>query len=527
MTNTIEDIGEASCILAIGTNTTDTHPVIGTRVRRAVLNGARLIVANPRKIPLAKHATYFLQHRPGTDIALLMGMARVIVDEDLHDKEFIESRCENFEEFKKSLEAFSLDFVSEVTGVDAELIRRAAILYATNKPSALLYAMGITQHTHGTDNVLATANLAMLTGNIGKRGTGVNPLRGQNNVQGACDMGALPNVFPGYQAVIDENLRKKFEEAWGVDNLPGEIGLTLPQMFDQINAGKIKAVYLVGENPAVSEPNLKHLQHVFEKLEFLVIQDIFPTESVPYAHVVLPAASFAEKDGTFTNTERRVQWFDPVVPAPGVAKPDWWITCEIAKRMGAKGFDFTSSREILDEINKVTPSYGGITYNRLQMTTLQWPCPDTDHPGTPILHTQAFTRGKGHFEPLTYKGPQEMPDEEYPFVLTTARSLFHFHTGTMTRKVAGLNIIRGEEFVEIHPDDAAALEVNNGDVVRVTSRRGSVEAKVLISDKAPKGVVTMDFHFSESPVNVLTNPAHDPVSRIPEYKACAVRIEKR
>ena len=526
MTNSIEDIGEAACILAIGTNTTDTHPVIATRIRHSVLNGGKLIVANPRRISLTKQATYFLQQRPGTDVALLMGMARVIVDENLHDQEFIKNRCENFEEFKRSLEAFPLDFVSNITGVDGELIRRAAILYATQKPGAILYAMGITQHTHGTENVLATANLAMLTGNIGKQGSGVNPLRGQNNVQGACDMGALPNVLPGYQSVTNDDVRQDFEKAWGVQNLPQAVGLTLPEIFDAIDAGKIKAVYLVGENPVLSEPNLNHLRDVLKKLEFLVVQDIFLTDTTPYAHAVLPAASFAEKEGTFTNTERRVQWLNRVISPPGEAKPDWWIVSEIAKRMGAKGFDYQSPVEILGEINGVTPSYGGITYERLKSGSLQWPCQDTDHPGTSILHTETFSRGKGHFEPLVHKGPQEVPDEEYPLVLTTVRSLFHFHTGTMTRKVSGLNLMHNEELVEINPDDAAVLGIENAERVQVISRRGLVKARAEISDHIPKGVVTMDFHFAESPVNAITNSAYDPISHIPEYKACAVRIER-
>jgi len=526
MTNSIEDIGEAACILAIGTNTTDAHPVIGTRVRHAVLNGGKLIVANPRYIPMVKYATYFLQLRPGTNIALLMGMARVIVDENLYDREFIKERCENFEEFKESLEAFPLDFVSEVTGVDAELIRRAAMLYATQKPAALLYAMGITQHAHGTENVMATANLAMLTGNIGKPGTGVNPLRGQNNVQGACDMGGLPNVFPGYQAVADSDIRQKFEKAWSVADLPSDAGLTLPDMFKAIDSGKIKAVYMVGENTAVSEPDLNNLRETLKKLEFLVVQDIFPTETTQYAHVVLPAASFAEKEGTFTNTERRVQWLNQIVPPPGEAKPDWWITSQIAREMGERGFDYQSPGEILSEINEVTPSYAGITPDRLQSTSLQWPCPNEEHGGTPILHAHAFSRGKGHFEPLNNREPKELPDEEYPFMLTTARSLYQYHTGTMTRKVSGLNVMRGEELVEINPEDAVSLDIKDLENVRVTSRRGSVETKVSVTDHTPKGVVTMDFHFAESPVNMITNAAHDPVSKIPEYKACAVKIER-
>ena len=525
MTNSIADLAQAKCFLAIGTNTSANHPVIGTRVREAVLGGAKLIVANPYQIPMVKYADLFLQHRPGTDLALLMGMARVIVDQRLHDQKFIEERCENFDAFRASLEPYDLDFVEQVTGVAAEKISEAACMYASQKPSAILYAMGITQHTHGTDNVMAVGNLAMLTGNIGKPGSGVNPLRGQNNVQGACDMGALPNVFTGYQVVTDNTIREKFEAAWNV-KLPGNVGRTLPDMFDAIERGEIKAVYLIGENPVLSEPNLDHAQKCLDKLEFLVCQDIFLSETALSADIVLPAAAAMERDGTFTNTERRVQWLNRVVDAPGEAKPDWWIACQVAKRMGALGFDFDSAAAVLAEINRLTPSYGGITPERLQTETLQWPCPDPGHPGTPILHQERFTRGKGNFVPIAYQGPMELPDDDYPFVLTTARSLFHFHTGTMTRKIGGLNQLHDREWLEMHASDAERLGLETGEMVEITSRRGSVKVSVRTNTQLIPGVVAMDFHFAESPVNALTNPAHDPISKIPEYKVCAVRIEK-
>jgi formate dehydrogenase alpha subunit len=525
MTNSIGDIQQSRCIFAIGTNTSANHPVIATRIRRAVLDGAKLIVANPLEIPLVKYAHLFLQHRPGTDLALLMGMARVIVDAKIEDRTFIEERCENFEAFKASLQPYDLDFVEQTTGVPAEKIHEAAHLYAQQRPSAILYAMGITQHTHGTDNVIAVGDLAMLTGNVGKPGSGVNPLRGQNNVQGACDMGGLPNVYTGYQAVTDPAVREKFETAWGV-KLPGDVGRTLPEIFDAIDRGEIKAVYLVGENPVLSEPNLEHASKCLQKLELLVCQDIFMTETTRSAHVVLPAAAAMERDGTFTNTERRVQWLNPVVPPAGEAKPDWKIVCQVAQRMGAKGFDFSSAADILREINKLTPSYGGITPERLQTQGLQWPCPDTQHPGTPILHQERFTRGKGQFIPIAYQGPAEQPDDDYPLVLTTARSLFHYHTGTMTRKVVGLTQLRDREWVEMHPSDAETLGLVDGDGVTVTSRRGSVTAQLRTTYQARPGVVVMDFHFAEAPVNRLTNPAHDPISRIPEFKVCAVRVSK-
>ncbi len=526
MTNSISDIVEAGCILAIGTNTTETHPVIGWEVRKAARKGAKLIVANPRRIELFQDADIWLQHRPGTDVALIMGMCRVIADEELFDSAFITERCENFDAFKESLKDFDLDFVEKITGVSREQIVEAARMYATNGPTALLYAMGITQHSHGTDNVIATANLAMLTGNVGKPGSGVNPLRGQNNVQGACDMGALPNVYPGYQAVTNPAVKEKFETAWDC-SLPAQPGLTITEIIDGAYNGQIKAIYIMGENPVLSEPEAKHAEEALQKLEFLVVQDIFLSETAKLADIVLPGASFAEKDGTFTNTERRVQRVRKAMEPVGDAKPDWWITCQIAQRMGkGKGFDFARPSQIMDEITRLTPSYGGISYRRLEKGGLQWPCPTKDHPGTPILHTKQFTRGKGQFIPLKYKPSMELPDNDYPLILTTGRSLLHFHTGTMTRKVKGLNILRSEELVEMNPRDASALGIADGETVRVVSRRGAVVAKVKVTDASPVGVVFMTFHYAESPTNQLTNPALDPVAKIPEYKVCAVRIEK-
>jgi len=523
MTNSNDDISDAACILAIGTNTTATHPVIGFEVKKAVRKGAKLIVVNPREINLVRFADLWLRHRPGTDVPLLMGMMRVIIDEGLLDSDFIEKRCENFDAFRESLKNFDLGSVEKITGVPKEQIAEAARMYAINKPAAILYAMGITQHSHGTDNVIATANLAMLTGNIGKPGSGVNPLRGQNNVQGACDMGALPNVYPGYQAVSDPAIRKKFESAWECSLNPSP-GLTLTEILDSAYKGQIKATYLVGENPALSEPEAKHAEEALEKLEFLVVQDIFLSETARLAHVILPAATFAEKDGTFTNTERRVQRVRKAIEPIG--KPDWWITCQIAQKMGSKGFNFSQPSQIMDEIARLTPSYGGVSYHRLEEGGLQWPCPTTEHPGTPILHIELFTRGKGKFIPLDYKPPMELPDKDYPLILTTGRSLFQYHTGTMSRKVKGLNMFRGEELVEMNPKDATALGIADGDTVKVVSRRGEVVAKAKLTEVSPAGVIFMTFHFAESPTNQLTNPALDPVAKIPEFKVCAVRVEK-
>jgi len=525
MTNSINELRDAGCILAIGTNTTEAHPVIGLEIKRAVDKGARLIVANPREIGLVRWADLWLRHNPGTDVALLMGMMRVIVDEGLFDPSFIEKRCENFDAFKESLKGFDLDVTERITGVPKNQIVEAARTYATNKPSTILYAMGITQHSHGTDNVIATANLAMLTGNIGKPSTGVNPLRGHNNVQGACDVGALPNVYPGYQAVSDPAIRGKFEAAWGCA-LPTEPGLTLTEIIDAAYEGKIKALYLIGENPALSEPEAKHAREALDRLDFFVAQDVFLSETARLAHVVLPAVTFAEKDGTFTNTERRVQRVRKAIEPIGNSKPDWWITCQIARKMGSKGFDFEHPSQIMDEINRLTPSYGGISYSRLEEGGLQWPCPTLEHPGTPILHTEQFTRGKGRFIPLEYKPAMELPDDDYPLILTTERSLYHFHTGTLTRKVKGLNILREEELVEINPRDASALGIADGEVVKVVSRRGEVVAKARVTEVSPPGVISMSFHFAESPTNFLTNPALDPVAKIPEFKVCAVRVER-
>ena len=525
MTNSIQDISQAACILAIGTNTTEAHPVIALQVVRAVQHGGKLIVANPREIGLVRWADRWLSQRPGTDVALLMGMMRVIVDEGLLDTSFIEERCENFDAFKESLKGFDLETAARITGVPGESIAEAARIYATNKPATILYAMGITQHSHGTDNVLALANLAMLTGNLGKPASGINPLRGQNNVQGACDLGALPNVYPGYQAVADPAIREKFEVAWG-RNLNPSPGLTLTDMFEAAAKGQIKAVLIIGENPVLSDPDATHIREVLEKLELLVVQDIFLTETARLAHVVLPSVSFAEKDGTFTNTERRVQRVRKAVEPVGEAQADWWIIGRIARQMGAKGFDFEHPSQIMEEIARLTPAYGGISHQRLEEGGLQWPCPTEEHPGTPILHTATFPRGKGRFTPLEFKPPAELPDDEYPLILTTGRKLHHFHTGTMTRKVKGLNTILGEELVEINPGDAEPLGVADGDLVKVTSRRGEVTARARLTEVSPPGVVYMDFHFAESPVNVLTNPAHDPIAKIPEFKVCAVRVEK-
>ncbi len=524
MTNSIEDIRGAACILAIGTDTTATHPVIGLQVRRAVREGTQLVVANPREIDLCGIAQIWIRQRPGSDVALLMGMMRVIVDEGLADTAFIKRRCENFEAFKRSLKSFDLDFVERTTGVPKAKLSEAARIYATRKPGSILYAMGITQHSHGTDNVLAIANLAMLTGNVGYPSSGVNALRGQNNVQGACDMGALPDVYPGYQRVDDPKVRKRFEQAWK-HALPARPGLTLTEIFQAAADKKIRALYLIGENPMLSDPDIGHVAEALRQLEFFVVQDIFLTETAQLAHVVLPSVTFAEKDGTFTNTERRVQRIRQAIETVGDARADWRIVCQIAHRMNGRGFDFDHPRQIMDEIAKLTPIYGGVSYARLENGGLQWPCPNRKDPGTPILHTQQFTRGKGKFMPLAYQAPAELPDEEYPLILTTARNLYQYHTGTLSRKVPGINILHGEERVEVNPQDAETHGIQDGETIRLVSRRGDLAVKAKVTPVSPPGVVSMSFHFSETPTNVLTSSALDPVAKIPELKVCAVRKE--
>ena len=525
MTNSIEEIESANVILVIGSNTTEQHPIISHRIKRAVkLKGAKLIIADPRAITLTRFADIWLRQRAGTDVALINGLVNVIINEELWDKEFVIQRTEGFEELKAGIQKYTPEYVEQVTGVPAIDVREAARLYAQAERASIIYAMGITQHATGTDKVFSLANLAMLTGNIGKEGTGVNPLRGQNNVQGACDMGALPNVFPGYQRLDVASVREKFEKEWG-SKLPDKAGLSVVEMLQAAKEGKVRGMYIMGENPALSDPDTTHVIEALEALDFLVVQDIFLSETAKLADVVLPAVSFAEKDGTFTNTERRVQRIRKAIEPIGQAKPDWLIITELATRMGYP-MAYESPKQIMEEIARLTPSYGGMSYDRLEGGGLQWPCPTQDHPGTRFLHEGKFTRGLGKFTPVEYIPPAELPDKDYPLVLTTGRVLYHFHTGTMTRRVKGLNEIYPEGLVEINPDDAEKLQVLDGSVVKVTSRRGSVTTKASITERVPAGTVFMTFHFREAAANVLTNPALDPVAKIPELKVCAVKVEK-
>lgn len=523
MTNSIGEIKDCDFLFVLGSNTTETHPIIAIEMKKAIRRGATLVVADPRKTEMAELASYYIPLKPGANIPLLNAMCNVIIEEGLYDKEFVAKRTEGFEGLKEAVANFTPENYAGIIGIPAETIREIARGFARAKNAAIFYTMGITQHITGTNNVLAIANLAMLTGQIGKPSSGVNPLRGQNNVQGACDMGGLPNVFPGYQPVTDPAVVEKFSKAWGVQQ-SNKVGLTVGEMLDAAHRGDLKGLYILGENPMLSDPDINHVKEALEHLEFLVVQDLFLTETAMLADVVLPGASFAEKDGTFTNTERRVQRVRKAIdPIPG--KADWDVIAEILTRMGYP-HHYSSASEIFDEIASVTPQYAGISYERLERGSLQWPCPTKEHPGTRYLHEGKFSRGLGKFTGVDFKPPAELPDAEYPFVLNTGRRLYHYHTGTMTRRAKGLNTIYSEEFLEINPADARKLGIQEGDMVKVSSRRGEILLKADVTDRVPPGMVFTSFHFSEAAVNFLTNTAKDPVCKIPELKVAAVKVEK-
>jgi formate dehydrogenase alpha subunit len=523
MTNSIEEIEESEVIFVIGSNTTENHPVIGTYVKRARKNGSKIIVADPRVIELAEMSEVFMQLKPGTNVALLNGMMNVILNENLQDEEFIKERCENFDEVKGIVEKYTPEVVEEITGVKADLIKEAARIYAKAKSASILYSMGITQHTTGTDNVYSIANLAMLCGNLGKHASGVNPLRGQNNVQGACDMGGLPNVFTGYQRVDIEDNVKKFENAWGV-KLSDKPGLTASEMIHHAHKGSLKGLYIVGENPVVSDPNTEHVKEALGKLDFMVVQDIFFTETCEFADVVLPASSYAEKDGTFSNTERRVQRVRRAIPNVGRSRSDWEILVDIMGRMGYSQ-NYNESSDVFNEMASVTPSYAGIRYERIDEEGIQWPCPTIEHPGTKILHVDKFARGKGMFKPVSYRPSAEVADEEYPLIMTTGRNLYHYHTMTMTGRTEGLMNISGESYIEINPEDAKKYDIKDGSFISVASRRGKIKVRARVSEIVDAGVVFMPFHYAVGSANVLTNTALDKVTMEPELKVCAVKVE--
>ena len=539
MSNDIDGIEDSDVILVIGSNTTETHPIIGLRMQQAVeRRGAGIIVADPRRIKLVDHARLWLRQRPGTDVALINGMCHVIVRDNLVDRDFIKTRTENFETFAAAVAECTPEWAEKITGVPAADIEEAARIYASAERAGIFYTMGITQHTSGTDNVRSLANLALLTGNLGKHGAGLNPLRGQNNVQGASDMGCVPIYLPGYQPVTDEANRKRFEKLWG-GKISDRPGLTATEMTQAMLDGRISAMWVMGENPVMSDPNANHAREAFQNVEFLVVQDIFLTETAELADVVLPAASFAEKEGTFTNTERRVQRVRQAVMPPGGARDDLTIIQMISERMdygqgviaerglrptGSATFAANAS-DVFAEIGMTWSNMVGINYDRLEKNGIQWPCPATDHPGTPFLFEKEFPIGRASFTSVSWKGPQEQPDDEYPFVLTTGRVLYQYHTGTMTRRSQLIENADSGPFIEINPGDAERLAIKNGDMVRVESRRGSVSLPVLQTYRVDVSVTYMPFHYREAAANLLTNDALDPYCKIPEAKVCAVRIE--
>ena len=526
MTNSFAEFDKAKMILVIGSNMTEAHPVASTFVKQAVQAGGRLIVVDPRRTDLVDFAEMHAQIEVGSDVAFLNGVMHVLITEELYDKDYVATRTEGFEKLKDKVLEYPPERAAEISGVSADLIRDLARKLASVKPLMLMYTLGITEHICGVNNVLSCANLQMLLGNVGFECGGVNPLRGQNNVQGACDMGALPNVFPGYQQVVNEEARKKFAEAWNVKSLPEKPGLMIPRMIEGLLDRSIKGFYVFGENLANTEPDIRHVEHCLASAEFLVCQDIFPTETTRFAHVVLPAAAWSENDGTFTSSERRVNRVRTVSPAPGHAMPNWWIFKEIARRMGQE-WESDSARDIWDnEVSRLAPAFGGITYGRLEGNGVQWPSPNADHPGTPVLHRERFTRGLGLFTPVDFIPPAEVPDEEYPFVLSTGRRLYHYHTRTQTGRSKGIDDLLGEETADISQADADKLGIAHNEMISVASRRGEVVVKANITGQVPPGLVWMAFHFRDGNANWLTNPAFDPVTLTAEYKACAVRLSK-
>ena len=545
MSNSMDDIAEkAEAFFIIGSNTTEQHPVFGTKLRRAIQKrGAKLIVADPRRIDITDLATVHLQQKAGTDTALINGLSYLILQNGHEDKEYIAERTEDFEEYRKVIQNYPPEKVSEITGVPVELLHEAAEIMGTSKPMATMWAMGITQHIKGVRNVMALAGLQMLLGNIGVPGGGTNPLRGQNNVQGACDLGGLPNVYPGYQPVTGEYVQEKFIEAWGAAP-EMKVGKTLTEMIPDVLKGETHALFILGEDPVMSDPDTKHIRANLEACDFVILQELFESETAVYADVILPGASFAEKTGTFTNTERRVQMVRQAIAPVGDSLPDWQIISSLAKRIIAlspnlrslntpfSGWDYEDTAAIMEEIAALTPQYAGISHERLENgERLQWPVPNETHPGTPILHVGRFARGKGKFMPIEHIPSAESPDEEYPFIMSTGRVLYHWHGGQMTRRVEGLMEVYGEALVEVNPEDAAKMGINPSassehEGIRLTSRHGTIDTKAWVTDRVPPGMVYANFHFPDASANELTHASLDPVAKIPEYKVTAVKVEK-
>ena len=534
MSNTAAEVILSDLFLVTGSNTAETHPIIALQMKAAVANhGAKLIVVDPRRVEMVNWATLWLPEKPGSDVPLFSAMAHVIIKERLYNQDFIERRTEGFDDFAKSMEKFTPEYGEAISGVDRNLIVQAARMYAGAKNAAIYWALGIPEHSHGTDNAMSLIHLALLTGHIGRQGTGLNPLRGQNNVQGASDSGAMPWHYPGYQRVDDPAAAAKFEQAWNLE--PGalnrNLGLTTTEIMSAVGPGGVRALHIMGENPMMSEPNLNHTRHLIEQLEFLVAQDLFINESGAYADVFLPAASWAEKEGTFTNTDRRVQRVRKALEPRGQSRPDWQIICNLAgrieKQLGRSQSAFWAYQtpaEVLEEMGRVVPEYAGVKYRRIEKIGLQTPVWDDNHLGTPFLFAESFPRGKGKFHPLEYISSVEMPDEEYPFILTTGRLLEHWHGGTLTRH-SKLDDLYPAARIEINPADGARLKITDGQPVRVSSRRGTIVLRVWVTERATLGVVFIPMHFVEAAANLLTIDALDPQAKIPEYKACAVRIE--
>ncbi|WDP91003.1 MAG: molybdopterin-dependent oxidoreductase [Desulfobacter sp.] len=528
MTNSFGEFSRARMFFVIGSNMTEAHPVASTFVKNAVQNGAALIVADPRRHKLAEFADIHLGLKVGSDIALLNGLMHVLIKENLYDRDFVENHTEDFDKLAAVVETYPPERAADITGIDAAAIVETARRLASVKPVMVCYTLGITEHTCGRNNVVSVANLQMLLGNMGAECGGVNPLRGQNNVQGACDMGALPNVFPGYQAVVDPAAREKFEKFWNVDHLPDQNGLMIPHMMEGLEKRKVRAFWIFGENLANTEPDITKVEKELGSAEFLICQDIFFNETTRFADVVFPAAAWSENDGTFTNSERRVSRVRTASPPPGEARPNWWIFREIAKRFGQE-WESESGQDIWDnEISQLAPALGGIKYHRIEEDGLQWPCPSMDHPGTGFLHGKgSFTRGRGQFLPAEWTPPAEVPCEAFPYVLSTGRRLYHYHTRTQTGRCSGLNDLLGEETADISPVDAGRLGIAQGEYIRVSSRRGQVRVRAKVTEEVPEGMVWMAFHFRENNANWLANPAFDPITLTAEYKACAVNIEKQ
>ncbi len=523
MTNSIDDFVGADLIIMFGSNAAETHPIIMGKIYEARAKGATLIVVDPRRTEPAKNADFYLPINFGADIPLINGMMGHILDNGLEDSFFVTERTQNFEAVKKNLASWPMDKAVEISGIGPNMIAKVAQLYAKAKSASIVFCMGITQHSCGTANVHAICNLAMLCGQVGRQNAGINPLRGQNNVQGSCDMGALPNLLPGYQDVTDPGVRSKFEASWKTC-LPSTPGLTVTEMTGQAG-DNVKAIYIMAENPMMSDPDINHVRERLKKLDFLMVQDIFLTETAQLADLVLPGACFAEKTGTFTNTERRVQLLRKAVLPPGEAVDDFTILNRLAQKLNLD-FDYKNPEEVMDELATLVPIYGGINFTRLESAGLQWPCPSHDHQGTSFLHKDNFSRGKGLFVVPDYTPPREMPDPEYPLVLVTGRMFCHYHTGTMTRRSKTLSQEAAHPFAQIHPDDALALNISQQDSVRVSTRRGSIVLSARLTRDVRPGSLFIPFHFAEAPANALTHEALDPVSKIPEFKACAAKLAK-